>query len=239
MPDAPLTPLPPLPPLGRSRWRITLDELIRRSGLAGILGRVPAGGVAAVVAVLLGAVAVLAVSGLRARGPDEPAALLAAAPEPAAPVPGLTTTTAADLVVDVAGAVVHPGLVRVPAGTRVAEVIVAAGGPTADADLRQVNQARVLTDGEQVVVPRQGEVLPAPPAPAGKGGPGMKPSGPLDLNGATADQLDALPGVGPATAAAIVEWRGRNGRFRSVDDLLEVPGIGPSKLARLRPLVRV
>jgi competence protein ComEA len=138
------------------------------------------------------------------------------------------------LVVDVAGAVVRPGLVRLQPGARVADLVAAAGGPAPDADLDQVNLAARPADGDRVYVPRRGET---PPPVASSGAPASR-AGPVDLNSATVEQLDALPGVGPATAQAILEFRRRHGRFRSVQDLLQVSGIGPAKLATLRPLVR-
>ena len=147
-----------------------------------------------------------------------------------------TTAPPGDAVVDVAGAVVRHGLVRVAAGSRVGDAVAAAGGPSADADLDQVNLAARVSDGERVYVPRRGEA-PPPAATAGSGADAAT-TGPVDLNTATAEQLDTLPGVGPATAAAIIEYRTRHGRFRSVDGLLDVPGIGPAKLASLRPRVR-
>ena len=136
-----------------------------------------------------------------------------------------------------AGAVARPGVYRVRPGGRVADVVDAAGGPGADADLDQVNLAARVTDGERVYVPRRGE---APPAGGGGGGTGGGPAaGPLDLNTATLDQLDALPGVGPATAQAILDHRAEHGRFAAVEELLEVRGIGDAKLAALRSRVRV
>ncbi|MFP5377319.1 MAG: ComEA family DNA-binding protein, partial [Acidimicrobiia bacterium] len=130
--------------------------------------------------------------------------------------------------------------VRLRPGARVADAVAAAGGATADADTASLNQALVVADGEQVRVPRVGEPPPPPAAPAGPARPGAAGAGGLvDLNRATAEELDTLPGVGPATAAAIITWRTENGGFRRIDDLLEVPGIGPSRLERLRPLVRV
>jgi competence protein ComEA len=157
---------------------------------------------------------------------------------------GSSTTTvaqSADIVVDVVGAVVRPGLVTVGVGTRVADAVAAAGGGRRDADLDQVNLAQPLTDGVRVVIP----VIGQPSAPvAGVSGAtvsgtadGTAPSGPIDLNSATAEQLDALPGVGPATAKAIIDHRTKNGPFRSVDDLLDVRGIGPAKLDALRDSV--
>ena len=139
------------------------------------------------------------------------------------------------VVVHAAGAVRTPGVYRLANGARVGDLLEAAGGALPEADLDSVNLAQPLVDGERVYVPRRGEAVPV----GGGATAAAKPAGPLDLNRATADELDGLPGVGPATAAAIVEHRGRVGRFRSVDDLLDVPGIGDAKLARLRPLVKV
>jgi competence protein ComEA len=157
---------------------------------------------------------------------------------PAAPVV-TTTTEPTEVVVHAAGGVVVPGLHSVPAGSRVADVLAAAGGPAADADLDRVNLAAPVVDGERVWFPRVGEA--APPAAVGGSGSGeaAAPSGPIDLNAATAEQLDELPGVGPSIAAAIVEHRERVGPFASVDDLLDVPGIGDAKLAQIRDLVVV
>ena len=127
---------------------------------------------------------------------------------------------------------------RVSPGSRVADVLEAAGGPLPDADLSGVNLARKVGDGEQVAI----GVPPAPDAGSGAGDRregGSGPAGPLDLNAATVEQLDALPGVGPVTAQRIVEWRTRNGRFATVDQLREVEGIGERRLGQLRELVRV
>ena len=186
--------------------------------------------VAAAVAagVVAAGVVALVVFGQHAQPP--PLTLPRAASE-AAPV---TPTTSGDLVVHVAGAVRSPGLVKLPGGARVGEAVAAAGGPAPDADVDQVNLAAHVGDGDRVYVPRRGEA--PPPAPAA-GGSAAKP-GPVDLKNATPEQLDALPGVGPATANAIVQYRTRHGRFRTVDNLLDVPGIGPAKLSALRPLVK-
>ena len=143
------------------------------------------------------------------------------------------TTTAAAVLVHVAGAVAAPGVYELEPGARVRDAVVAAGGPTVDADWNAVNLAAIVGDASRVYVPVVGEEVP----------PGVlvvsgAPSGPIDVNRATAEELDELPGVGPATAAAIVDDRVRNGPFVDVDDLERVPGIGPAKLAALRDPVR-
>ena len=152
---------------------------------------------------------------------------------------GSPSTSTGEVVVHVAGAVVRSGVVRLGGPGRVTDAIAAAGGPAADADLNQVNLAAKVTDGDRVYVPRRGESPPPVPSAGGSSGAGATQSGPVDLNSAGPEQLDALPGVGPATAKAIVDYRTRHGRFRTVEDLLSVPGIGPAKLATLKPLVRV
>src|SRR5579863_4220845 len=127
---------------------------------------------------------------------------------------------AAELVVDVAGAVRRPGLYHLAAGTRIADAVAAAGGASAKADVTLVNLAAPLADGEQVLVPARGAA-----GATGSGTP--SPIAPLDLNTANAEQLDALPGVGPATAQRIIDYRQEHGPFRNVDELEGVPGIGP------------
>jgi competence protein ComEA len=136
--------------------------------------------------------------------------------------------------VHVAGRVRRPGLVRLPAGSRVHDAIRAAGGSTAGADLDAVNLARRLTDGEQVLVPGPGDPPPAGAAPDA----GATPSAPLDLNTATLEQLDALPGVGEVTAGRIIAYRSAH-PFTAVDELLEVPGIGQRRFEQLKDLVTV
>ena len=154
----------------------------------------------------------------------------------------LPTTTGGPelLVVHVAGAVQAPGVYRLLAGTRVVDAVEAAGGVAADSNADGINLAAALTDGERVYVPRIGEVPPVVAASGASGpGSGDAPSGPVNLNTATADDLDTLPGVGPATSAAILAHRDQHGPFASVDDLGEVRGIGPAKLDALRGLVTV
>jgi competence protein ComEA len=151
------------------------------------------------------------------------------------PIPPLRAATrravapAAQLVVDVAGAVRRPGLYRLAPGTRIADAVAAAGGATAHADVTLVNLAAPIADGEQVLVPVRGA--------AGASGAAPSATAPLDLNTASAEQLDALPGVGPATAQKIIDYRQAHGPFHSIDELEGVPGIGPSKLAQLKGLV--
>ncbi|MGF1596329.1 MAG: helix-hairpin-helix domain-containing protein [Acidimicrobiales bacterium] len=158
----------------------------------------------------------------------------------AAPEGGPSGSVAAEpgnpILVHVAGSVAEPGIVTLPDGARVVDAVEAAGGPDADADLDQLNLAAPLVDGIQIRVPAEGEILaPTGPGPAGP----LPPAGPLDLNTATAAQLDDLPGIGPTLAAAVVAWRDDHGRFASVDELLDVPGIGPAKLDALVDLVTV
>lgn len=166
-------------------------------------------------------------------------------------------TGAQPVVVSVVGLVHTPGLVTLPPGARIADALQAAGGAVDGADTIGLNMARPVGDGEQIVVglaPLSGQPtalgssvasgsVPAskPPGPTGpvSGSVKPKPGEAVDLNTATVEQLDALPGVGPVTAAAIVAWRQANGRFTSVDQLAEVGGIGPARLDKLRPLVRV
>jgi competence protein ComEA len=142
--------------------------------------------------------------------------------------------------VHVVGAVVSPGLFPLAPGSRVVDALAAAHGFADGADPAGVNLARVLTDGEQLVVPRQGEAAaPAAPGSAAASPTGASPSSPVDLNTATAEQLETLPRVGPSLAARIIAWRSAHGRFARVADLGRVPGIGDRTLASLTPLVRV
>jgi competence protein ComEA len=170
----------------------------------------------------------------------------------AAPAPDTGAGTDGPVFVHVAGAVAAPGVVQLPAAARVVDAVAAAGGLRADADPDRVNLAAPLVDGSRVVVPAVGQEPPpesatVPPTGAGTGSAAgtdgtaaaAAPGTPLDLNTATAEQLDTLPGVGPATAGAIVDHRSTNGPFDSVDALLDVRGIGDAKLEALRDLVRV
>ncbi|MGN6300737.1 MAG: ComEA family DNA-binding protein [Angustibacter sp.] len=155
-----------------------------------------------------------------------------------------TATSAASagavVLVHVVGQVRRPGVVRLAPGARVEDAVAAAGGATGRADLAAVNLARPVVDGEQIVVPRPGEATPpAGPSGGASPSPGTSAAGPVDLNAATPEQLDALPGIGPVLAGRIVDFRTQHGRFGSVDELGDVSGIGDALLERLRPLVRV
>jgi competence protein ComEA len=181
-------------------------------------------GLGAVVIAVLAAMAVTVAIGI---------ARSAGAPAETVEVDGGTSDAAADretwVYVHVAGAVAAPGLYRLSAASRVVDAVAAAGGFASDADRTAVNLARPVVDGEQVVVPVEG----AAPAPDAAG------DGRIDLNTATAAELDELPRIGEAMAQRIIQWREANGRFTSVEDLLAVPGIGDKMLETLRPLVTV
>ena len=180
----------------------------------------------AAVAVMLLAVWLLARGG--------PAAAPAAAP--AIKVAGDGGSTAARVVVHVAGEVHAAGVYRLRAGARVSDAVDRAGGATRRADLSQVNLAAKVEDGRQILVPRRVAAgAAAAPATAAPG----QPAAPVNLNTASLEQLDALSGIGPVTAQKIVDYRDEHGGFGSVDELGEVPGIGDVRLASLREQVRV
>lgn len=177
---------------------------------------------------LLLLIPVVAVSGaaiaIVARAHDEPL-VVEAPPEPTvAPTPQV-------IVVDVVGAIARPGVVRLPAGSRVLDALLAAGGMTADADLFALNKAAPLRDGMRIYVPRPGEAVPA-------GALGSAAELKVNLNSATANELDALPGVGPATAAAIVRARAAK-PFATIDELQTRGLVSPKVFADLRQLVSV
>jgi competence protein ComEA len=194
----------------------------------------------AVAATALAAWAVVRVTG---GGPPSPVELVAGTPVPsvsgvlaphsAGPVIADPAAPAGTVVVHVVGQVLHPGLVSLAAGSRVADAVRAAGGLVRGGSSGGLNLARVVADGEQIVV--------SPDAPAGPaaGAAGATPAAVVDLNTATATDLDTLPGVGPVTAARILDWRTAHGRFTTVDQLREVDGIGALTFERLRPHVRV
>jgi competence protein ComEA len=181
--------------------------------------RVLAGGLVVLV-VLVVAAKVL----LRPARPAVPPPVRVAAPAGPASAPRLF--------VNVVGAVRRPGLYTLKDGSRVADAVIRAGGPTPKAQIELLNLAARIADGEQIVVPRRG--LATPVAAASGGGAA---AGPVHLNSATLEQLDALPGVGPVTAQKILDYRQQHGAFGSVDELDAIAGIGPARLEQLRGLV--
>jgi competence protein ComEA len=177
-----------------------------------------------------------------AESPDGPGPAEAAVATPA----GSTELT--EVVVHVAGAVVAPGVQRLPAGARVIDAVDAAGGAAGDAELARINLAAPLEDGQQIYVPRFGELVPAAAgggtasagtAPGDSGATGSATGGLVNLNQATPAELEELPGVGPAIAQAIIDHREQEGPFASVEQLLDVRGIGDARLEQLRDLVTV
>lgn len=235
MPERPPVSSPPAWADRLTRWRDALPRPIPGAAVAAVA-------LVAVVVVIAGVL-------LTRRPAPAPAVVLPSADQATAPTTGGAATgegapdrPGGTITVHAAGALANPGVYVLAAEARVADLVAAAGGPRPDADVDQLNLATRLGDGERVYLPRKGETpAGAPPPGASSLGAGAATTRAqlLDLNTATAAQLDALPGVGPSIAAAIVEHRTRNGRFRSVDDLLDVPGIGPAKLGVIRPLVRV
>ncbi|MET0474654.1 MAG: ComEA family DNA-binding protein [Mycobacterium sp.] len=228
---------------GASSWIATVRADPGRAGVIG-LG-------------IVGAVAVMVTVFTLIRD-DGPAVTSAKLPpvqmvSSATPAPGGGSATPdAPVVVSVVGLVRQPGLVTLGSGARVADALTAAGGPLERADLVGLNMARRVGDGEQIVVgmssppgapPAMGSSISSAPGVASAApAPGAKPSAAgelVDLNTATVEQLDGLPGVGPVTAAAIIAWRETNGSFAGVDQLGEVDGIGPARLEKLRALVHV
>ena len=154
----------------------------------------------------------------------------------APPIPTATTHAASHaalsgLVVDVAGAVRRPGLYRLERGARVADALARAGGATQKAQVELVNLAALVSDGEQIVVPRRGAAV------VGTGAAGsVGAQGPVHLNSATLEQLDSLPGVGPVTAQKILDYRAQHGAFGSLAELDAIPGIGPARIEQLKGL---
>lgn len=204
-------------------------------------------------AVVLGLLGVLgaAIGGwwaLRAPSGPDPAEILPMAGSVEIPVPVPSPVPdPGRIVVDVVGAVVRPGLHELPEASRVADAVEAAGGLTAEADRMRLNLAEPLIDGSRLWVPAVGEtvgpdvvaVTPGSGAGAGAGAGDGRLVAPLNVNTAGAEALEELPGIGPALAAAIVEHRRRHGPFATVDELVEVSGIGPVKLEQIRPLATV
>lgn len=205
--------------------------------------RLRAGAGAALVLVLLGLAAAVLVTALTPHGGTTVVSATGAADRggsgaahPAAP-DGEATPAAAQVYVQVVGQVARPGLYQVRDGDRVMDAVAAAGGFTDAADQAGVNLARVVSDGEQIRIPAVGEapVATGGGSSAGGGAPGAK----INLNTADATALETLPRVGPATAQKIIDWRTKNGRFRSVQDLRSVSGIGDATFDQLKDLVTV
>ncbi|MDP7707219.1 MULTISPECIES: ComEA family DNA-binding protein [unclassified Mycobacterium] len=232
------------------------DTATRRSWMTRL--RADPGRAGAIALAVVAALAVLITVFTLAR--DRPAPVTSAKLPPVERVsstkPSASTGPDRPVVVSVVGLVHKPGLVTLAPGARIADALQAAGGPVDGADTIGLNMARPLGDGEQIVVglaPTPGKppvlgssVGPGSPAaqspPGGPSTSGKPKSGAqaaVDLNTATVEELDGLPGVGPVTAAAIVAWRQAHGRFTTVDQLAEVDGIGPARLDKLRALVRV
>jgi competence protein ComEA len=221
----------------RQELREWLEELACRAGLEGLPPR--SRRIALVAGVMVLAVAVL----WWGRPPDaaRPSAVSDASPAQAgAEARSGLPSVPATLTVHVVGAVARPGVYALATGARVAEAVAAAGGLLGNAEQAGVNLARPVADGEQIVVPVQGQApqLPATPA-AGAGAGAARAAGPVDLNTASVSDLDTLPGVGPATAAKIIADRTENGPFRSAEDLMRVPGIGAKRFETLKDLVTV
>ncbi|HEY2814128.1 MAG TPA: helix-hairpin-helix domain-containing protein [Acidimicrobiales bacterium] len=218
-------------------WRERIQSLIHQAGVELSVARV-ALAVAAVAVAIVAAVVVLHPLSSTAR-PEDSLPLASAAPSSASSsaVTSAPSTTAPQLIVQAAGAVVHPGVYTIASTARVNDLMTAAGGFAPDADPDQVELAATLTDGERVYVPRVGETV-SPPGGA-SGSSSAASQGPIDLNRASESDLEALPGIGPALAQAIVDYRTQHGAFTSIDDLTNVRGIGPAKLEQLRPLVKV
>ena len=216
----------PGPPLS---WRDRLEHLADATGSTPT--RIVIGLVAAAVSLVVG-------WWLLRPPADPPEEALPYASSTSALPPSSGSTVSDLLVVHVAGSVVSPGLHELTAGSRVADAIAAAGGLTPQADAARINLAAPVSDGQRVYVLAVGEQEPAVAVGGGDPVSGAT-SGPVNLNTADAEALDSLPGIGPATAAAIIEHRGKVGAFTSVDQLLDVPGIGEAKLEALRDLVTV
>ncbi|MHB1464525.1 MAG: helix-hairpin-helix domain-containing protein [Thermoleophilia bacterium] len=156
-------------------------------------------------------------------------------------IAAVTDSAAASMKIHVVGAVTRPGLYEAGPGSRVADAVALAGGSTPDADLSKINLAAKLADGQQVAVPQKNSAAGGTAPGTGGGGAGpagdaaaASPGNPVNLNSANAAQLDSLDGIGPKTAQKIIDYREAHGGFRSIEELLEVPGIGQAKLDQIK-----
>ena len=209
-----------------SSWRERIEELI-------------GGHKEVVIVAAVAAVAVVTSIALWARGAPPAVAPPANAPDSASiATPGVGAASPSTLIyVHVAGAVRRPGLYEFSTGTRVADAVEAAGGPSRGADLDAINLAEILVDGTRLEVPRRGEGVVSAPVVGSSAAPSTGSI--IDLNTADHPLLETIPGVGPVTAAAILRHRAEIGRFDSVEQLLDVSGIGPATLESVRPYVTV
>lgn len=191
---------------------------------------------AAVVAALVLFGVLVVVSAMRSGGAAVSDVPLTSGSTPAMSRPTASASASAgpSVFVHILGRVRKPGLYEVAGTARAVDVVAAAGGFQNDADQAALNLARTVTDGEQIVVPRVGESPPPLPPAGSDSSASTTGTAPVDLNAADEAALETLTGVGPATAAAIIAWRDEHGRFESVDDLLDVTGIGEKKLEKLR-----
>ncbi len=228
---------PPTEPVPVAPRRVgRLGRLVPASWRGARLDPGRPGAVALILVAAVGAV-VAAVGVWSERPRAEPVPALPAVSAPSvlgSAAPSSSAPPAGPLVVSVSGKVRKPGLVQVPEGARVADALEAAGGALPGADLTGLNLARKVADGEQIVVG-----VPAPADAVAPPGGAAAPAGKIDLNSATAAQLDTLPGIGPVTVQRILDWRTANGRFATVDQLREIEGIGERRFAQLRELVTV
>lgn len=173
---------------------------------------------------------------------DEPFDLIEPPPSPTNPP---TPPPADELIVYVSGAVYFPDVYRIPEHGRVKDAVLAAGGLTPDADPDRINLAAPLADAQHIIVPVRSQIPPqasdSPPTPPAdeQAAPPASPGGLIDLNRASAEELDTLPGIGPALAARIITFRDTHGPFTSIEQLREVAGIGPALFEKIAPLVDV